>query len=337
MITTGSPSEMRVVQIGAHGPGLSVGTRPVPEPAAGEVLVRVAASSINARDLPIVEQRYSMPVPDGRIPVSDGAGVVERVGAGVTRYAEGDRVMSLFHPSWLHGRLSGWGELYGVTVDGWLAEYVAVGEQSLVAVPEHLSLVEAATLPCAALTGWNAVAGAGPGDTVLVQGSGGVSVFAAQFARIAGARLLATTSSEEKADRFRALGADDVVDHRTTPQWGSVVRTIADGRGVDLAVEIGGAGTIAQSLEALVHGGTISLVGNLAAGQGMDLGRFLGRGATLRTITVGSRHDAERMNRVVARHRLRPVIDRVFGFDRAPEAFAHFAGASRFGKVVIEH
>ncbi len=306
-------------------------------PAAGEVLVRVKASSLNARDLPIVEGRYSRPVPPGRVPLSDGAGVVEAVGAGVTRFQAGDRVMSTFHPNWLYGALGGWGELYGVQLDGWLTEYLAVSEQSLVPVPGHLSFEEAATLPCAALTAWSALAGVGPGDTVLLQGSGGVSIFALQFARLAGARVLATTSSTGKAERLHALGASGVIDYTATPEWGARARELTDGRGADLVVEIGGAGTIRQSITALAHGGRISLVGNLAPGDGMDLTEFLNRGATLRTITVGSRSDFERMNRVISRHELRPVIDRVFPFDEAPGAFAYFAEKTHFGKIVISH
>ncbi|MFF5565561.1 NAD(P)-dependent alcohol dehydrogenase [Streptomyces sp. NPDC012623] len=328
---------MRTFQVNGDGGPLSPVERPVPVPAAGEVLVRVRASSLNARDLLIANGRYSVAVPPGRVPLSDGAGVVEAVGDGVSRFRAGDRVASTFHPGWIHGPFEGWGELYGVQRDGWLTEYIAVSEHSVADVPEHLSFEEAATLPCAALTAWSAVSGIGPGDTVLVQGSGGVSVFALQFARAAGARVLATTSSAEKAERLRALGASDVVDYVGTPEWGARVRELTDGRGTDLVVEIGGAGTISQSITAVAHGGRISLVGNLAAGDGMDLTRFFQRGATLRTISVGSRSDFERMNRVVRGHRLRPVIDRVFPFEETPEAFCHFETGSRFGKVVISH
>ncbi|MGK3203459.1 zinc-dependent alcohol dehydrogenase family protein [Amycolatopsis sp. MEPSY49] len=327
----------RTFQVQTDGRPVIEKNRPVPVPAAGEVLVRVKASSLNARDLPIVSGRYSRPVPPGRIPLSDGAGVVEALGAGVSRFRVGDRVTSSFHPSWLYGSLDGWGELYGVQLDGWLTEYIAVREQSLVPVPEHLSFEEAATLPCAALTAWSALSGIGPGETVLLQGSGGVSIFALQFARVAGARVLATTSSAEKAQRLRALGASDVIDYSSTPEWGARVRELTDGRGADLVVEIGGAGTISQSITALTQGGRISLVGNLAAGDGMDLTQFLNRGATLRTVTVGSRSDFERMNRVIGQHRLRPVIDRVFPFAEAADAFTYFAKGAHFGKVVIRH
>lgn len=323
---------MRTFEVRGDGPVVPA-QRPVPVPAAGEVLVRVRARSLNARDLPIVEGRYPVAVPPGRIPLSDGAGTVEAVGVGVSRFQAGDRVVSTFHPNRVYGALHSWDELYGVQRDGWLTEHIAVGEQSVVAVPAHLSFEEAATLPCAALTAWSALSGVGPGDTVLLQGSGGVSVFALQFARLAGARVLVTTSSAEKGRRLRELGASEVVDRGSTPEWGDRVRELTGG--VDRVVDIGGAGTIAGSIAALAHGGTISLVGNLGAGGGMDLTMFLNRGATLRAITVGSRSDFERMNRVVHRHRLRPVIDRIFPFDESPEAFSHFANGARLGKVVI--
>ncbi|MFD5383525.1 NAD(P)-dependent alcohol dehydrogenase [Streptomyces sp. NPDC127074] len=327
---------MRTFQVVAGGGPVAPATRQVPTPSAGEVLVRVKASSINARDLLIVSGRYSIEVPPGRIPLSDGAGVVEAVGDGVSRFRVGDRVVSTFHPTWLYGRFPEWGELHGTQRDGWLTEYLAVGEQSLVAVPEHLSFEEAATLPCAALTAWSAVSGVGPGDALLVQGSGGVSVFALQFARLAGARVLATTSSDEKARRLGALGASDVVNYVSTPEWGARVQALTGG-GADRVVEIGGAGTLAQSIDAVAHGGQIALVGNLASGSGMDVTRFFRRAATLRSISVGSRSDFERMNKVIGRHRLRPVIDRVVPFEQAPEAFAHFEKGPRFGKVVISH
>ncbi|WP_258341793.1 zinc-dependent alcohol dehydrogenase family protein [Saccharopolyspora gregorii] len=326
---------MRTFEVPGDGGPLRPRERPVPTPAAGEVLVRVRARSINARDLPIVEGRYSMPVPPGRIPLSDAAGTVDAVGAGVRGFQVGDRVMSTFHPEWLHGTLDGWGELYGVQRDGWLAEHVAVAEHSVLPVPEHLSFEEAATLPCAALTAFSALDGIGAGDSVLLQGCGGVSMFALQFARLAGARVLITTSGPVKARWLRELGAPDVIDRTAVPEWGDEVRARTGGRGVDRVVEIGGAGTIGQSLRALAHGGLISLVGNLADGAGLDLGAFLGRGATLRAIAVGSRSDFERMIRVLEQHRLHPLIDRAFPFDEAPEAFTHFATKDTIGKIII--
>jgi NADPH:quinone reductase-like Zn-dependent oxidoreductase len=320
-----------------EGGGLAASEhRPRPEPSAGEVLVRVEATSLNARDLRIVSGDYAVDVAPGRIPLSDGAGVVEAVGEGVSRFRTGDRVAGTFHPDWLYGPFPGWGALRGTHIDGWLAEYVSVGERSLVAVPDHLSSEEAATLPCAALTAWTAVEGVGPGDTVLVQGSGGVSVSALQFALLAGARVLATTSGEEKARRLRALGASEVVDRGDTPDWGVRVRELT-GTGVDRVVDIGGTGTLSRSVDALALGGRIALVGDLAPGDGLDVTAFFRRAATLRAVSVGSRSDFTRMNRALAVSGLRPVVDRVFPWEEAAEAFAHFAKGPRLGKVVIRH
>ena len=209
-------------------------------------------------------------------------------------------------------------------------------------MPNHLSFEEAATLPCAAVTAWVALTGhrrVTAGDTVLTQGSGGVSVFALQFARILGARVIATTSSPEKAERLKALGASDVVNYRETPDWDEQVRELTDGRGVDCVVEIGGPGTIAMSLKALAVGGHVSLIGASlsSAGTGLDPLLLTGRGITLAAISVGSRADFEAMNRAIAMHRLRPVIDRVFPFADAKEAYRHFEARGHFGKVVITH
>ncbi|TNM30563.1 zinc-dependent alcohol dehydrogenase family protein [Streptomyces sedi] len=311
---------------------------PTPTPGRGQVLVRVKATSLNSRDTVIASGRYPLPPLPNLIQLSDAAGVIEAVGPDTTRFRVGDRVVNSFHPTWFGGPMRKVGRMYGTDIDGWLSDYAVVDENALVSMPEHLSFEEAATLPCAALTGWSAVAGVGPGDTVLVQGSGGVSLFALRFARTAGARVLATTSSEAKAERLRALGASDVVNYAETPGWGSLVRELTDDRGVDTVVEVGGAATISQSVEALAPHGTISLVGHLGgAGQGMDLMPLSLRFATLRAIGVGSRGDLEEMNRVLAQHRIRPVMDRVFPFSEAPQAFEHFAHGSRFGKVVISH
>jgi NADPH:quinone reductase-like Zn-dependent oxidoreductase len=309
---------------------------PTPAPGTGQVLVRVLASSLNARDLFMLDGRYL--VPPGRVPLSDGAGVVEAAGPGTSRFAVGDRVVNSFHRTWFGGPQRKPGPAYGTDIDGWLTEYVVIDEQSMVSVPEHLDFTEAATLPCAAVTAWSAVAGAGPGDTVLVQGSGGVSLFALQLARAAGARVIATTSSEKKTARLAELGASDVINYVTTPEWGTQVRELTGGQGADVIVEVGGAGTIAQSIAAIAYRGIISLVGHLAHDTtGMNLLDFTYSGATLRTIGGGSRSDPEDMNRVIAAHRLRPVIDRVFPFEEAPAAASYMAQGGQFGKVVISH
>ncbi|WP_432160556.1 zinc-dependent alcohol dehydrogenase family protein [Streptomyces sp. NRRL F-5630] len=326
---------MRSFTVQAGG-GLALTTdRPVADPSAGEVRVAVRATSLNARDRLIIAGKYSVDV-GGRVPLSDGSGVVEAVGDGVSRFRVGDRVLGAFHPTWLYGPYPGWKELRGTHRDGWLRDYVVLDQQSLVPVPDSLSFEEAATLPCAALTAWSAVEGVGPGDTLLVQGSGGVSVFALQFARLAGARVLATTSEAGKAERLRALGASGIVNYKETPHWGARVRELTDG-GATRVLEIGGAGTLTQSIEAVAHGGQIALVGNLAPGEGMDVHRFFRRAATLRSISVGSRSELERMTEAIARSGLRPVIDRVFPFEQAPEAVAHFESGTYIGKVVISH
>ncbi|KAK1180211.1 NAD(P)-dependent alcohol dehydrogenase [Streptomyces sp. NBS 14/10] len=328
---------MRAFTVQAGG-GLTLTTdRPVPDPAAGQVRVKVKATSLNARDRLIVANNYSVDV-QGRVPLSDGAGIVGAVGDGVSRFRVGDRVVGTFHPTWLYGPHTGWGELRGTHRDGWLSDYVVLDQQSLVPIPDPLSFEEAATLPCAALTAWSAVKGVGPGDTLLVQGSGGVSVFALQFARLAGAHVVATTSDADKAERLGALGASDVVNYKETPHWGARVRELTSG-GVSRVVEIGGARTLAQSIEAVAYGGQIALVGNLASGNGigMDVNQFFRRAATLRSISVGSRSEFEQMNAAIARSGLRPVIDRVFPFDQASEAVTDFERGPRFGKVVISH
>ncbi|WP_394437692.1 zinc-dependent alcohol dehydrogenase family protein [Streptomyces sp. SGAir0957] len=326
---------MRAYTVQAGG-GLALTTqRAVPAPSAGEVQVRVKATSLNARDRLIVSDTYSVNV-QGRVPLSDGAGIVEAVGEGVTRFHVGDRVMGAFHPTWLYGPYPGWTGLPGTHCDGWLRDYVVLDQQSLVAIPDTLSFEEAATLPCAALTAWSAVDGTGPGTTLLVQGSGGVSVFALQFARLVGARVVATTSDDAKAERLRTLGAHDIVNYKETPHWGVRVHELT-GNGVSHVLEVGGAGTLEQSIKALAYGGQIALVGNLASGNGMDVNEFFGKAATLRSISVGSRSELEQMSRTVARSGLRPVIDTVFPFSQAPEAFDHFERGPRFGKVVIIH
>ncbi|WP_304598660.1 zinc-dependent alcohol dehydrogenase family protein [Micromonospora sicca] len=309
---------------------------PAPTPGTGQVLVRVRASSLNARDLFMLDGRY--PVPPGRVPLSDAAGVVDAVGPGVTRFEVGDRVLNSFHATWFGGPQRKPGPAYHTDIDGWLAEYVVIDQQGLVSMPEHLDFTEGATLPCAAVTAWSAVEGAGPGDAVLVQGSGGVSLFALQLARAAGARVIATTSSEKKAARLLELGASDVINYVSTPDWGAEVRKLTDGQGADVIVEVGGAGTIAQSIAAVAYRGVISLVGHVAYDTtGMNLLDFTYSGATLRAIGGGSRSDLEDMNRVITAHKLRPVIDRVFPFEQAPAAASYMESGAHFGKVVISH
>jgi NADPH:quinone reductase-like Zn-dependent oxidoreductase len=310
----------------------------VPQPAAGEALVRVKASSLNFRDLATLMGSLPFKVQPGLIPLSDAAGEVEAVGAGVTRFKDGDRVLDSFYPTWFGGPRTAVIDLYGWQRDGWLTEYKVVSAESLSLAPPHLTFEEAATLPCAGVTAWSALAGIGPGDTVLTQGTGGVSLFALQLAKLLGARVIATTSSAEKMERLKTLGADDVIDYVANPEWADAARALTDGRGVDRVVEVGGPGTLAQSIKAVKYGGHVSLVGALATGgAAMDFMNVFMSQATYRCIGTGSRSDLEELCRVVGAHALHPVIDRVFSLDDAKAAWTHFADRRLFGKVVISH
>jgi NADPH:quinone reductase-like Zn-dependent oxidoreductase len=315
-----------------------------PRPAPKEVLMRVRASSLNYRDLMVLKGGGRGPTKIGVVPLSDGAGEVAAIGDGVTRVKIGDRIAGCFHPRWFGGPIKPdyLTDRLGANLDGMLAEYAVLSEEGLVHVPNYLSFEEAATLPCAAVTAWVALTGhrrVTAGDTVLTQGSGGVSVFALQFGRLLGARVIATTSTAEKAERLKALGASDVINYTETPDWDAKVRELTDGRGVDCVVEIGGPGTIAMSLQTLAVGGHISLIGGSLSpsGTGLDPLLLTSRGITLGSISVGSRADFEAMNRAIALHRLRPAIDSTFPFAEARQAYRHFEGRGHFGKVVITH
>jgi NADPH:quinone reductase-like Zn-dependent oxidoreductase len=319
---------------------LTLTDRPQPQPGPNEVLVRVKAVSLNYRDLLVAKGAYNPKMPLPRVPCSDAAGEVAAVGDGVRRVRTGQRVAGLFMPAWLSGEVTEAQSrsALGGAEDGVLAEYVVLPEDGLVVVPEHLSDEEAATLPCAAVTAWHALVtegGVKPGDTVLVQGTGGVSLFALQFARLAGARVIATSSRDDKLERARALGAADLINYKTTPEWGDKARELSGG-GVDHVVEVGGAGTLAQSLKAVRMGGHVSMIGVLSGGGGqISLFPVLMKNVRVQGIFVGSRDMFEAMNRAIAAHRLRPVVDRVFPFDQAPEAFRHLESGSHFGKVCI--
>ena len=306
--------------------------------------MRVRASSLNYRDLMVLKGGGRGPTKPGIIPLSDGAGDAEAVGEGVTRVKIGDRIAGCFHPRWFGGPINPeyLTDRLGANLDGMLAQYAVLNEEALVHVPSHLSFEEAATLPCAAVTACVALTGhrrVTAGDTVLIQGSGGVSVFALQFARLLGARVIATTSTAEKAERLKALGASEVINYTETPNWDEKARELTGGRGVDCVVEIGGPGTIAMSLKALAVGGHVSLIGASlsSSGTGLDPLLLTGRGITLGSISVGSRTDFEAMNRAIEMHRSRPVVDRTFPLGEAKEAYRHFEGRGHFGKVVIAH
>jgi NADPH:quinone reductase-like Zn-dependent oxidoreductase len=306
--------------------------------------MRVRATSLNYRGLMVLKGGGRGPTKLGVVPLSDGAGEVAAVGDGVTRVKLGDRTAGCFHPRWFGGpiRADYLTDRLGTNLDGVLAEYAVLSGEALVHVPSHLSFEEAATLPCAAVTAWVALTGhrkVTAGDTVLTPGSGGVSVFALQFARLLGARVIATTSTHEKAEQLKALGASEVINYVETPDWDVKARELTAGRGVDCVVEIGGPGAIAMSLGALAVGGHVSLVGaNLSpSGTGLDPLLLTGRGITVGAISVGSRADFEAMNGAITMRRLRPVIERTFGFAEAKEAYRYFEGRGHFGKVVIAH
>jgi NADPH:quinone reductase-like Zn-dependent oxidoreductase len=314
---------------------------PDPKPGPGQVLVRVRAASLNFRDLLTVKGLYNPRMPLPRIPFSDGAGEVVATGAGVTRVKPGDRVAGIFMQTWLGGRPTAamTESALGGAIDGMLAEQVVLHEDGLVHIPAHLSYEEASTLPCAAVTAWNALFCEGrlqPGHTVLVQGTGGVSIFALQFARMVGARVIATSSSDEKLARARALGASEGINYRTTPDWEKKVWELTGREGVDHVIEVGGAGTINKSLQCLRLAGTISMIGVLAGGSAeVRTVLMLHKYARVQGIYVGSREMFEGMNRAIAGHALRPVVDRVFPFTEARQALRHMESAAHFGKIVL--
>lgn len=334
-------SAVNTLELQRFGPqGLLLADRPASRPGPGEVLLRLRAATLNHRDLEIVEGRYGMPVQLPIVPVSDAVGEVVEVGAGVTRVGVGDRATPVFFPDWIDGpfRAAYFTRQLGATLDGMLRAHAVVPESALVRVPDHLSDEGAAALPIAGLTAWSALADAAvsPGQSVLVIGSGAVSLFALQFARLFGARGIAVTSSEEKAARLKALGASDVLVSRAEPEWGAAAHALA-GEGVDLVVEVGGAGTLAQSTAALRVGGTMAIVGYVAGARlDFDLRPlFIGRRARLHGHTVGSRAGFEAMNRAMALHRLEPVIDRSFPMKETPAALDYLASGRAFGKVAI--
>ena len=315
---------------------------PVPEPGPGEVLVRLRAAALNYRDTLTVVGGYGSRQKQKRlIPLGDGAGEIAGLGDGVKAWQKGDRVMGCLMPDWQGGEMSeekGAASLGG-SVDGCAVEYRVFPATGLVRAPEHLSDIEAATLPCAALTAWSALVSQGgirPGDTVLTQGTGGVSLFALQFARLAGARVLATSSTPERLERLRALGASDVVNYREVAEWGRWARALTGGRGVDHVVEVGGAGTLAQSVRAVRVGGTISLIGVLGGAKpDFNLAHIVMQNIRLQGVTVGSRDQLEHMATAIAAHKLRPVIDRVFPLAEIRAAIEHLGAGRHIGKVCI--
>ena len=319
---------------------LVLAERPDLKPGPGQVLVRMKAASLNYRDLVVVTGGYGPGLPLPIVPLSDGAGEVVEIGEGVARVKRGDRVAGIFMQRWISGEITdeAASSALGGVIDGVLAEQVVFEHDGLVHVPDHLSWEEAASLPCAALTAWNALFCSGhlqPGHTVLTLGSGGVSIFALQFARLAGATVIATTGKEEKVERLRELGAAEVIHYRRTPEWSKPVRAFTAGRGVDQVIEVGGAATLEQSLRAVRRGGLISFIGRVAGAGEFNPNWIFLKTVRVQGIYVGSREMFEAMNRAVAAHRLRPVIDRVFPFEEAREALHYLESGAHFGKVCI--
>lgn len=310
-----------------------------PEP--GQVLVRVHAISLNYRDLMVVQGRYNPKLAMPRVPCSDGAGEVIAVGDGVTQWKVGDRVAGIFMQNWIEGRptaakLKG---ALGGDIDGMLATEVVLSQDGLVRIPDHLTYEEASTLPCAAVTAWNALftsADTRPGDTVLIQGTGGVSIFALQFAKMAGARVLGTSSSDEKLLRAKSLGLDAGLNYRANPDWEKWAYEQTGGEGVDLVVEVGGADTLTRAVRATRIGGTVAQIGVLSgANDHVDIRPVLSKQIRIHGIYVGSRENFIAMNKAIAQTGLKPVIDKTFGFKEAPDALRHMESGSHFGKIVI--
>ncbi len=315
--------------------GLQLNSYPDPAPGPNQVVVGVKAVSFNFRDLLVVKGLYSKKVPQPLTICSDGAGVVLATGGGVSRVKAGDRVAGIFMQTWLSGppEEAKARSAMGAFFPGVFAQQVVLDQEGGVRVPDHLTDAEAATLPCAGVTSWNALASLKAGESVLVQGSGGVSIFALQFAKASGARVIATTSSEEKAAKLRALGADEVINYSTTPDWEEHVRKLT-GTGVDHVVEIGGSATMNKSIRAVKMGGSIYLIGNRASGTAeVNLTAALMKSVRIQGIFVGSREMFEGMNAFLAAHMLKPAVDRVFAFDQAREALRYFDSGAHFGKV----
>lgn len=312
-----------------------------PEPAAGEVRIRIEAVSLNYRDLLILD-RAGQGGFDGRVPLCDGAGVVDAVGSDVVRWQTGDRVAASYFCDWISGPFkSGYiaSALGSSTMDGMLAEYVVLPADALVAVPKHLGSIEAATLSCAAVTAWHGLmarGGMGKGDTLLVQGTGGVALFGLQFAAALGARAIVISSSNDKLARARALGASILINYRDTPDWDVALMKATDGIGASHILELGGPGTYDRSLRSVASGGKIVQIGVLTGfGPKPDLARLQWENADIIGVTVGSVQHFSAMNRFLAEHAIHPVVDRVYGFDEVPDAYAHLRSGSHFGKIVV--
>jgi NADPH:quinone reductase-like Zn-dependent oxidoreductase len=313
-----------------------------PKPATDQVAVRVHAVSLNRRDLMMRAGRYGLGgTQEGGIPISDGAGEVIAVGSGVTRFKPGDRVAGIFFERWIDGAPSAeaLASARGGNGGGMLSEVVVADPASLVAIPPHLSYEEAATLPCAGVTAWVGLFKRGdiqPGQFVLLEGTGGVSVFGLQLAKAAGAKPIITSSSDAKLARARELGAFGTVNYRANPDWQNEVRELTGGAGVDQVLEVGGQDTLPKALQALAYDGHIAVIGGLSGfASDVPVGALMGLAAQVTGIYVGSRADFEALNEFISEHKIKPIVDKVFELDDAPAAFAAMDEGEFFGKIVI--
>lgn len=326
---------------GAGLDGLILKEHEEPKPGLREVLVRVRANSLNFREVSVLRGTYPLPVKPDVVMGADGAGEVVALGEGVTRLKKGDRVAAAMFPRWMDGpfTLDNAPQLGG-SLDGMMTDFVVLSEDAFVRLPEHLSFEECATLPCAAVTAWNALTGSRrvqAGDTVLTLGSGSVSLFALQLGKLLGARVICTTSSDEKARRLKSLGADAVLNYRTTPDWDVAVRELTGGRGVDQVIDIGG-GTLEKSIKSVAWEGEVEYIGRLdGKNSTLDLNMLYRSISKLRVVAAGNKAQFLALNRAISVAGLKPVIDRVFGFDEVPAAFRYYESTQPLGKVVISH
>jgi len=342
--TVSRADSTRLYQMQAQDKGFRLVEKQVtlPEPGNGQVLVRVHAVSLNRRDVYMLQGSYPAGNLDGRVPLSDGAGAVIAVGPGVSRFKQGDRVAGTFFTHWIDGKVSleALGSARGGQVDGMLAEQILADEDSLVSIPAHLSFEEAATLPCAGVTAWNALFKSTQlqaGEYVLLEGTGGVSILGLQFAVAAGAKPIITSSSNAKLDRARKLGAVATINYKTDPDWEKAVRTATNDAGVDHVLEVGGKDTLPKAFASLAFGGHIAIIGLLSGfPTEVPAGMLMQRGASISGIYVGSRADFEAMNAFIIAHKIKPVVDKVFSFEDTDKAFKYMDEGKLFGKVVIK-
>ncbi|MDQ3132741.1 MAG: NAD(P)-dependent alcohol dehydrogenase [Acidobacteriota bacterium] len=334
---------MKTYEINEFGiENLTLTERETPAPKANEVTVKFHAVSLNYRDLMMIKGLYNPKLKTPLVPLSDGAGEVVAVGENVTKWKAGDRVCPIFMQGWTDGgiEVSKARTALGGDSDGCLREFGAFDENGLVKIPEHLSYEEAATLPCAAVTAYNALfcsGGLKPDDSVLLQGTGGVSTFALQMASVYGCRTIVISSSDEKLERARELGGDDLINYKETPDWDKKVLELTEKRGVDHVVEVGGVATLQKSVNAVKMGGHVAVIGAVAKGAGeFNPISVLMKSVRLQGIFVGSRQMFEAMNRVISEHRLKPVIDKIFDFSEAREALQYMESAAHFGKIVVK-